>query len=200
MSSKKLISSKKKEEQGALAVQVGGGHYKDLKIQPIEYAMANNLNFCQGNVVKYITRYKAKNGLEDLKKVKHYVDLLIEIEYAEQIKAEEAAAKKKEQNKISVARSRQKKSFELRKKMSRPAPKKLPLLTPSKELAAIVGEDKQSRVEIVKKIWAYVKKNNLQDQKNKRNINCDEKMKAVFKNKEMISMFEMAPLISKHLK
>lgn len=65
----------------ALDTQVGGGHYKDCPIQPIEYIMKNSLNFCQGNVVKYITRYKEKNGIEDLKKVKHYVDLLIELEY-----------------------------------------------------------------------------------------------------------------------
>ena len=64
----------------ALDVQTGGSHYKDMVIQPIEFTMKNNLNFCQGNVIKYITRYKQKNGLEDLEKVKHYVDLLIELE------------------------------------------------------------------------------------------------------------------------
>lgn len=64
----------------ALDSQVGGGHYKDMAIQPIEFTHKNNLNFCQGNVIKYICRYKNKNGLEDLKKVKHYVDLLIELE------------------------------------------------------------------------------------------------------------------------
>lgn len=63
-----------------LEVQVGGGHYKALKIQPIEYIHANDLPFCEGNVVKYITRWKEKGGLKDLEKVKHYVDLLIELE------------------------------------------------------------------------------------------------------------------------
>jgi hypothetical protein len=67
----------------ALDTQVGGSHYKDFKIQPIEFTHQNNLNFCQGNVIKYITRYKFKNGIEDLKKIKHYVDLLIELEYGE---------------------------------------------------------------------------------------------------------------------
>jgi len=67
----------------ASETQVGGNHYKDMAIQPIEFTMKNNLNFCQGNVIKYICRYKNKNGIEDLKKVKHYVDLLIEIEYGE---------------------------------------------------------------------------------------------------------------------
>ena len=61
----------------ALNTQIGGGHYKDMKIQPIEYTLANNLGFCEGNVIKYISRYKAKNGVEDLQKAKHYIDLLI---------------------------------------------------------------------------------------------------------------------------
>ena len=64
-----------------LDTQVGGGHYKDLAIQPIEYTIKNNLSFLQGNVIKYITRYKDKNGVEDLKKVKHYVDFILEFEY-----------------------------------------------------------------------------------------------------------------------
>lgn len=62
----------------SLETQVGGDHYKELSIQPIEYILANKLGFCEGNVVKYITRYKSKNGLEDLKKAKHYIDMLIE--------------------------------------------------------------------------------------------------------------------------
>ena len=65
----------------ALDSQQGGDHYKDKAIQPIVYILANNLGFCAGNVVKYITRYKEKNGIEDLKKAKHYIDLLIELEY-----------------------------------------------------------------------------------------------------------------------
>lgn len=72
-----------KERANALDVQVGGGHYKDLAIQPVEYCMKNNLNYCQANIVKYATRYKDKSGVEDLKKIKHYVDLLIELEYGE---------------------------------------------------------------------------------------------------------------------
>jgi hypothetical protein len=58
--------------------QIGGSHYKDSKIQPIEYIFANNLGFCEGNVVKYITRYKNKNGIEDLNKAKHYIEILIQ--------------------------------------------------------------------------------------------------------------------------
>jgi hypothetical protein len=71
------------KESKALDVQVGGNHYKNMAIQPVEFTMKNNLNFCQGSVVKYISRYKFKNGLEDLKKAKHFIDLLIEIEYGE---------------------------------------------------------------------------------------------------------------------
>ena len=64
-----------------LDVQVGGQHYKSLAIQPVEYIMANRLNYCQGGVVKYITRYKDKGGLQDLEKAKHFIDLLIKLEY-----------------------------------------------------------------------------------------------------------------------
>lgn len=65
----------------AKEIQVGGNHYKDLKIQPIEYIHANGLNFLEGNVVKYITRHRNKNGKQDLEKAKHCIDLLIEFEY-----------------------------------------------------------------------------------------------------------------------
>ena len=58
-------------------VQVGGSHYSKYAIQPTEYIIKNNLNFCEGNVVKYITRWKDKGGVEDLRKAKHYIDLLI---------------------------------------------------------------------------------------------------------------------------
>ena len=63
-----------------LDTQVGGDHYKKFKIQPIEFIHANNLPFIEGNIVKYIVRWREKNGLKDLEKVKHYVDLLIELE------------------------------------------------------------------------------------------------------------------------
>ena len=66
------------KEKSPLEKQVGGSHYKSKAIQPIEYIQANDLNFCEGNIVKYITRYKEKNGLEDLEKVGHYLDFLIE--------------------------------------------------------------------------------------------------------------------------
>ena len=60
--------------------QIGGNHYKKYAIQPVEYAMANNLNYCQANAVKYVTRYKDKGGVEDLKKAIHNLEILIELE------------------------------------------------------------------------------------------------------------------------
>lgn len=65
----------------ALTWQEGGQHYKDKAIQPIVYIHANKLGFCEGNVVKYITRHKEKNGAEDIRKVIHYCELLLELEY-----------------------------------------------------------------------------------------------------------------------
>jgi hypothetical protein len=60
--------------------QVGGSHYSSKAIQPIHYIYANQLDFYQGNVVKYVTRYKEKNGLQDLMKAKHYLEMLIDQE------------------------------------------------------------------------------------------------------------------------
>ena len=60
--------------------QIGGDHYKGIGIQPIEYIMANNLDFCEGNVIKYVSRWRQKNGLDDLLKAKHYLEFLIERE------------------------------------------------------------------------------------------------------------------------
>jgi hypothetical protein len=68
-----------KDTKSAFDTQVGGGHYKNNKIQPLEFIISNDLNFVEGNVIKYIARYKYKNGLEDLKKARHYLDMLIEI-------------------------------------------------------------------------------------------------------------------------
>ena len=72
--------NKKVPEDSPLDTQIGGGHYKALKIQPIEYCMANGLDACQSNIVKYVTRFREKGGIEDLEKIKHYVDLLISFE------------------------------------------------------------------------------------------------------------------------
>lgn len=66
-----------------LDVQHGGTHYKDLKIEPVEYIHANGLDFFQGNVVKYVTRHKSKKGAEDIKKAIHYLQMILEFEYPE---------------------------------------------------------------------------------------------------------------------
>lgn len=77
-----LVQRDSKESPvSALARQEGGTHYKGYKIQPVEFAMANGLNLCQANIVKYVVRYKDKGGQEDLLKAKHYIDLLLEYEY-----------------------------------------------------------------------------------------------------------------------
>ena len=68
------------KKASATDMQVGGNHYKNMKIQPIDYIQANDLGFCAGNVVKYVSRYQSKNGVEDLRKARHYIDLLIEAE------------------------------------------------------------------------------------------------------------------------
>lgn len=64
----------------ALDIQVDGNHYKTMKIQPIEYIFANNLSYLEGNVIKYVSRWRNKNGVADLHKARHYIDLLIELE------------------------------------------------------------------------------------------------------------------------
>ena len=69
----------------ALQHQIAGNHYKEMVIQPIEFITKNNIPFIEGCIIKYIARHKSKNGLEDLKKVIHYVQLLAELEYGEKI-------------------------------------------------------------------------------------------------------------------
>lgn len=72
-------------------------------------------------------------------------------------------------------------------------------LTPSATLAAVVGSGNMPRTQVVKKLWDYIKKHDLQDAKNRRNINADDKLKALF-GKNTVSMFEMTKIVSKHLK
>ncbi len=67
-------------EPNALDVQVAGDHYKNLPIQPVEFIHANGIGFFEGNVIKYVTRWRAKGGVKDLEKARHYIDLLIELE------------------------------------------------------------------------------------------------------------------------
>lgn len=69
------------KEVTPLEKQIGGNHYKDLKIQPVEYAHANGMGFLEGSVVKYVTRWKSKDGLKDLEKAKHFIEMLIQLNY-----------------------------------------------------------------------------------------------------------------------
>lgn len=64
----------------SLEKQVDGNHYKDLVIQPVEYIHANKVPYFEGNVIKYVTRWRNKNGIADLEKAKHYIELLIDLE------------------------------------------------------------------------------------------------------------------------
>ena len=74
------VAEDHEEEQRPLERQEGGSHY-DLPIQPLEYIHANGLGYIEGNIIKYATRHKAKNGAEDIKKIIHYCELLLELEY-----------------------------------------------------------------------------------------------------------------------
>ena len=108
-----------------------------------------------------------------------------------------AAAKKPAAKKPAAKKAAPKKVA--KKKVARkPNPAFMKALTPSAELAAVVGAKPVPRTEVVKKIWAYIKANKLQDSKNKRMINADEKLKPIFK-KDQVSMFDMTKLVSKQL-
>jgi hypothetical protein len=67
-------------KDAALSHQVGGNHYKGLVIQPVEYIHKNGIGFCEGSAIKYLTRWREKGGIEDLRKAKHFIDILIELE------------------------------------------------------------------------------------------------------------------------
>ena len=70
-------------KQTALDVQVNGNHYKTMKFQPVEFIHANSVPFMEGNVIKYISRHKSKNGAGDVRKAIHYCQLILELEYGE---------------------------------------------------------------------------------------------------------------------
>ena len=87
-----------------------------------------------------------------------------------------------------------------KKSARKPNAKFMAPVSPDAALAAVVGAKPLPRTEVTKKLWAYIKKNGLQDKKNKRMINGDAKLKAVFGGKASVSMFDMTKLVSKHLK
>ena len=114
---------------------------------------------------------------------------------------------KKKATKKTAAKKATKKTAKPAKKATKkaaggkrkPNPAFMKALTPSSTLAAVVGASPLPRTEVVKKLWAYIKKNNLQDKNNRRNINADDKLKSIF-GKATVNMFEMTKIVSKHLK
>jgi len=118
-------------------------------------------------------------------------------------KATKKAATKKAAPKKATKKAAPKKAAAPKAKKAatkrKPNPAFMKPLTPSTTLAAVVGANPLPRTEVVKKLWAYIKKNGLQDSKNRRNINADDKLKPIF-GKNTVSMFEMTKLVSKHLK
>jgi len=110
--------------------------------------------------------------------------------------AKKSAAKKPAAKKSAAKKPAAKKSTAKRK----PNAAFMKAMTPSTTLAAVVGGMPMPRTEVTKKIWDYIKKNKLQDAVNKRLINADEKLRAVFGGKSKVSMFEMTKLVSNHLK
>lgn len=72
--------NKRTQEKPALDRQVGGDHYKEYAIQPVEFIHDNEIPFCEGNAIKYLCRWRTKGGIADLEKAKHYIDLLIQLE------------------------------------------------------------------------------------------------------------------------
>ena len=110
--------------------------------------------------------------------------------------AKKAPAKKAAAKKAPAKKAAAKKPAAKRK----PNPAFMKPMTPSAELAAVIGPKPRPRSEVAKSLWDYIKKNKLQDTKNKRNINADENLKKVFGGKKTVSMFEMTALVSKHLK
>ena len=110
--------------------------------------------------------------------------------------AKKSAAKKPVKKAVKPAKKAVKKAGAKRK----PNAAFMRPVTPSAMLAAVVGSTPVPRTEITSKIWQYIKKNGLQDKVNRRNINADEKLKAVFGGKKTVSMFEMTKLVSAHLK
>jgi upstream activation factor subunit UAF30 len=124
---------------------------------------------------------------------------------AKKVAAKKPAAKKAAPAKKVAAKKPAAKKAAPAKKAKAPAKKRTPNaafmkpLTPSAALAAVIGNNALPRTEVVSKMWAYIKKNGLQDKVNKRAINADDKLKQIF-GKAQVTMFELAGLIGKHLK
>ena len=118
---------------------------------------------------------------------------------AKKVVAKKAPAKKAVAKKVVDKKAPAKKAA-AKKTTRKPNAAFMKPLTPSAVLAAVVGANPLPRTDVTKKIWDYIKKHKLQDSVNRRNINADDKLKAVFGGKKTVSMFEMTKLISAHLK
>lgn len=81
MSSEDMKNANEPKFTDALSRQVGGNHYKDCKIQPVEFIYKNKLDFITGNICKYAARHKSKNGAQDVEKIIHYAKILLQLEY-----------------------------------------------------------------------------------------------------------------------
>jgi chromatin remodeling complex protein RSC6 len=115
---------------------------------------------------------------------------------AKKAPAKKPAAKKAPVKKPAAKKAPAKKKAAVKRK---PNPAFMKPMTPSAALAAVVGAKPLPRTEVTKKIWKYIKKHDLQDAKNRRNINADDKLKPVFGGKKQVSMFEMTKLVNNHL-
>lgn len=112
---------------------------------------------------------------------------------AKKVVAKKKAAPKKPAKKVIA------KKVAVKKAARKPNASFMKPMTISADLAPVVGKGPMARSEVVKKLWAYIKKNGLQDTVNRRNINADEALKKVFKGKTTVSMFEMTKLVNAHL-
>ena len=113
--------------------------------------------------------------------------------------AKKAAPAKKAAAKKAAPANAEKKAAPAKKSARKPNPAFMAPMKPSNELAAVVGANPMPRSEITKRVWDYIKKNNLQDAQNKRQINADDKLRPVFGGKKNVTMFEMTKLVNGHL-
>jgi chromatin remodeling complex protein RSC6 len=115
-------------------------------------------------------------------------------------KSKKAAPKKAKKSAKKAAPKKAKKAAKKSGVKRKPNAAFMKPMTPTATLAAVIGSSPMPRTEVTKKLWAYIKRNGLQDSKNRRNINADDKLQEVFGGKKQVSMFEMTKLVSRHLK
>ncbi len=138
----------------------------------------------------------AKKGLK--KKAKRKVTKR-KVAKKKKVKKIAKKAKRKVKKKLTKKKTVKKKKKAVKKKKRKPSAAFMRPYTLSPELAAVVGDQAMPRTQVTKKLWAYIKRNGLQDAGNRRMINADEKLKVVFGGRKQVSMFQMTALVSKHL-